>query len=76
MGDFTYRTKEDVEAWKARDPIARFRDRLLAEAAAEAGGLDEIDTDVKALVAAAQRFAEESPWPDPATASRHVFFDS
>src|SRR6516165_1616965 len=36
MGDFTYRTREEVETWKRQDPILRLRDRLLAE-----GSVDE-----------------------------------
>ncbi|HVC97224.1 MAG TPA: thiamine pyrophosphate-dependent dehydrogenase E1 component subunit alpha, partial [Pirellulales bacterium] len=73
MGDFTYRTRDEVDEWKTRDPVLRFRGRLLADGAAEARELDSIDTEVKALIADAQQFAEQSPWPDPATAATHVF---
>jgi len=73
MGDFTYRTRDEVEEWKTRDPISRFRSRLLADGAAEGAELDSIDAEVKALIADAQQFAEQSPWPDPATAAAHVF---
>ncbi|GIT30750.1 MAG: acetoin:2,6-dichlorophenolindophenol oxidoreductase subunit alpha [Planctomycetaceae bacterium] len=31
MGDFTYRTKEDVEEWKQRCPISQLRDRAIAD---------------------------------------------
>src|SRR5580704_2675941 len=34
MGDFTYRTREEVDEWRARDPITRLRDRCLADGAA------------------------------------------
>ena len=73
MGDFTYRTPDDVEQWKARDPISRFRNRLLADGAADVPQLDAIDAEVKALIADAQQFAEQSPWPDPAMAGTHVY---
>jgi 2-oxoisovalerate dehydrogenase E1 component len=78
MGDFTYRTREEVEEWKTRCPIKLLRQRVL-----EAGGqapssngdnaLDRIDAEVAALVADAQQFAENSPWPDPATVADHVY---
>src|SRR5258708_39197697 len=73
MGDFTYRTREEVDEWKTRDPISRFRSRMLADGAAEAPELDSIDAEVKALVADAQQFAQQSPWPDPATAATPVY---
>src|SRR5262249_16171202 len=31
MGDYTYRTREEVEQWKTRCPILRLRERLLSE---------------------------------------------
>jgi len=54
-----YRTREEEEAWKARDPIARLR-ALLAEsdaAAIEAAVEEELDEAVE--------FARTSPDPDP-----------
>ena len=76
MGDFTYRSREEVELWKTRCPIRRWRERILSEGAAEAGELEAIDREVAALVEAAERFAASSPWPAPATATRHVFAES
>jgi 2-oxoisovalerate dehydrogenase E1 component len=73
MGDFTYRTREEVEAWKARDPIKRFRERILSEGVLDESDLAAIDTKVQAEIDAAHRFAESSPWPDPATAAEHVY---
>src|SRR5437762_6291638 len=32
MGDFSYRTREQVEEWKQRCPIARFKSRVVADA--------------------------------------------
>jgi 2-oxoisovalerate dehydrogenase E1 component len=69
MGDFTYRSREEVEEWKGRCPIRRLRQAL----AAPEEELDAIDTEVTRLVAEASRFAEQSPWPDPATATAHVY---
>ena len=38
MGDFTYRTREEVEEWKARCPIARLKATLLDEQIAASHG--------------------------------------
>ncbi len=73
MGDFTYRTKEDVEEWKTRCPIKTFREHLLFKKLATEAQLAEIDAAMKAEAADAQKFAEASPWPDAATATTHVF---
>jgi len=73
MGDFTYRTKEDVEQWKTRCPIKTFRAHLLSKKIATEAELSAIDAEIKAEAADAQNFAEASPWPDPATATTHVY---
>jgi pyruvate dehydrogenase E1 component alpha subunit len=62
-----YRTKEEVESVKARDSL----DYLAAHLLKDRQSLSEdafiaMQKDVKDTVAAAMRFAEESPAPDPA----------
>jgi 2-oxoisovalerate dehydrogenase E1 component len=73
MGDFTYRTREEVEDWKTRCPIKTLRQRILERDAAVAKTLDKIDADIAALIAQAHQSAESSPWPEPRTASDHVY---
>jgi 2-oxoisovalerate dehydrogenase E1 component len=73
MGDFTYRTREEVEQWKSRCPIQRLRAHLIANGQATAAQLDEIDARIAADVVEARQFAENSPWPDAATATNHVY---
>jgi 2-oxoisovalerate dehydrogenase E1 component len=73
MGDFGYRTREEVDGWKGRCPIARFRKVLCDESLAEPDQLDALDAEVASLIAEAVRSAEASPWPEPATAAEHVF---
>jgi 2-oxoisovalerate dehydrogenase E1 component len=73
MGDFNYRTREEVEAWKTRCPIRRLRDVLLKQGVAGENDLNALETEVAALVEAAHRAAEAAPWPDPTTAARHVY---
>jgi len=73
MGDFGYRTREQVEEWKERCPIARLKLRIIAEGAASTEELDAIAEDVAQQIVEAQKFAEASPWPDPATAADHIY---
>ena len=73
MGDYTYRTREDVERWKTRCPIQRLRRLLVEDAIADEAELAAIDEEVEAQVVEAIAFAESSPWPDPATAADHVY---
>src|SRR5207253_4833819 len=53
--------------------IARLKDRLLSEGTAGAEELDTIADEVTQQIAEAQKFAESSPWPDPATAADHIY---
>ena len=73
MGDFGYRTKEDVEFWKTKCPIQRLRQSILDEGAASVAELDAIDAEVQKLVHESRDFAEKSPWPEPATAAEHIY---
>ncbi|HEV3145695.1 MAG TPA: dehydrogenase E1 component subunit alpha/beta [Gemmataceae bacterium] len=72
MGDFTYRSREEVEDWKTRCPIRNFGIRI-SEFGLETAELEAIDKEVAAIVADAHQFAESSPWPDASTATDHVF---
>src|SRR6185312_13461960 len=73
MGDYSYRSREDVEQWKTRCPIQRLRRALLEDELASESDLSSIDKDVEARIVEAIAFAESSPWPDPATAADHVY---
>jgi 2-oxoisovalerate dehydrogenase E1 component len=73
MGDYTYRTREEVDLWKTRCPIARFHRLLVDESIAVEDELRAVDDEVEEEAQAAIRFAEHSDWPDPATVSDHVY---
>ncbi|MFO0287359.1 MAG: pyruvate dehydrogenase (acetyl-transferring) E1 component subunit alpha [Brevundimonas sp.] len=71
-----YRTKEEVdEVKKTRDPIDHIK-ALLAEAGAAEGELKAIDNDIKAIVAEAVQFAQESPEPDPSELYTDVYVEA
>ncbi len=58
-----YRTKEEVEREKLRDPIVLFRDRALREGLVTEVDVRTIEKDVNDLVDEAVAFAEASPEP-------------
>ena len=58
-----YRTKEEVEREKLRDPIVLFRDRALREGLVSEADVRTIEKDVNDLVDEAVAFAEASPEP-------------
>jgi pyruvate dehydrogenase E1 component alpha subunit len=70
-----YRTKEEVEEQKKRDPISQLATKLKEEGTMDQAALDAIDAEVHAEVDAAVRFAEESPDPEPAELFTDVLVD-
>lgn len=73
MGDYTYRTREEVESWKSRCPIKALRQRLLDGGAATEKELAKIENDVHESAVAALKTAETDPWPQPSEALCHVY---
>lgn len=76
MGDFTYRSREEVDVWKTRCPIRRLREHLLASKRASESELAAIEAEVAREVELAHAAAEKAPWPEPASAATHVFAKS
>jgi pyruvate dehydrogenase E1 component alpha subunit len=68
-----YRTKEEVEQWKMRDPIEMCRHRILTQNIATEEELDAIDAKIKVIVEESVKFAEESPYPEAHTAFEDVY---
>ena len=58
-----YRTKDEVEEWRRRDPLGRCRQRLV-DLGIEGKALETLEADVKAEIDDAVKFAEESPVAD------------
>ena len=70
-----YRTKDEVEEQKKRDPISQLALKLKDAGVLDQAGLDELDAAMRAEVEAAVQFAEQSPDPDPAELTTHVLAD-
>ena len=58
-----YRSREEVEKWQEKDPIARLGMFLLEKKFASGKDLEAIDKDVMVEVDDCIKFSEESPWP-------------
>ena len=70
-----YRTREEVEEWKKKDPIENLRKYLLENEIASAEELDQIQEEVKEAVEASVKFAEESPFPPLESAFEDIYAD-
>jgi pyruvate dehydrogenase E1 component alpha subunit len=70
-----YRTKDEVEAQKKRDPIAHLAHGLKDDGVLDDARLEALEAEVRAEVSAAAKFADESPEPDPTELFTHVLAD-
>ncbi len=68
-----YRTKEEEAEFKAKDPIEYVKNILLKNNFATEADLEEIQKNVKAIVADCVEFAENSPWPDDSELYRDIY---
>ncbi len=71
-----YRTKEEVNEWKQRDPIFLLEQRIYDLGIANKAQLKAIDDEAKQEVAEAVTFAEESPQPDPSELYDNVYYEA
>ncbi|MFT4092457.1 MAG: pyruvate dehydrogenase (acetyl-transferring) E1 component subunit alpha [Niabella sp.] len=70
-----YRTKDEVEEYKSKDPITLLRKDILENKYATEETLKEIDTRCEEVVAHAVTFAEESPFPSDDEVLKDVYMD-
>ena len=68
-----YRSKDEVEEYKQRDPIEIVRKAILEKKFATPADLEAIDKRILETVEESVKFAEESNYPDPAEATRDVY---
>ncbi len=70
-----YRTKEEVEKYKAQDPILFVKDILVKNKFIDDKGLAEITDRVKATVEESVKFAEESPSPEASELYKDIYVE-
>ncbi len=71
-----YRSKEEVEDYKQRDPIEMIRAVILENKFATEEDLEGINKKVKEIVAEAVQFAEDSDYPDASEAYTDVYVEN
>jgi pyruvate dehydrogenase E1 component alpha subunit len=70
-----YRTDEEVEGWRERDPIKRLREQLLDLGIMTETDVQTIRAEIRAAVEQAVEFAEGSATPEPSAALTDVYTD-
>jgi len=68
-----YRPKEEVEQWLAKDPIKRFKEKLLQTNTLTEAEIQQIEKEVSDEIEEAVKFAMESPYPAPEEALEDVY---
>ena len=69
----TYKSAEEVEEWKKKDPIEMFGKRLVEMKVLNEQDAEKIDAEIADEIEGAVKFAKESPFPAPEEALEDVF---
>ena len=73
LSEHGYANRDAYEYWAARDPIARYAERLEQAGAIAAGDVERLKHEAEAMVEEQARIVVDLPWPDPASAGAGVF---
>lgn len=68
-----YRAKEEIEEWKAKDPIVRFEKVLVERGVLSPGDIEEMHSKVEKRLAAAVEAGRNAPYPDVNEVTEHVY---
>ncbi len=68
-----YRSKEEVEEWKKKDPIKLMREKLVESKVLNQKGLEELEEKVKKEIDDAVAIADQSPKPAPEECLEDVY---
>ena len=71
-----YRSKEEMEEYKQRDPLETTKEKMQKEWNVTEEEFEKINEKVKAEIEAAVKFADESPWPDDDEILKDVYAES
>jgi pyruvate dehydrogenase E1 component alpha subunit len=70
-----YRTKEEVEEYKLKDPIEQVLKTIRDKRFASDDEINAINERVNTQVEESVKFAEESPWPDDSEVYKDIYVD-
>ncbi|MEJ7631574.1 MAG: thiamine pyrophosphate-dependent dehydrogenase E1 component subunit alpha [Rubrobacteraceae bacterium] len=71
--DRRYREREEIEAWRLKDPIIRFEKYLFENGLLDEDEKEAMDAEIKAFVAEASDYAENAPFAEPEEALDRVY---
>jgi pyruvate dehydrogenase E1 component alpha subunit len=71
-----YRTKDEVDEYKTKDPIGMVLEKIIAGNFATTEQIETIDSKIAAIVDASVKFAEESPFPTEDELLKDVYVDA
>ena len=69
----SYRTKEEEADWIGRCPVKNSRERLQSVYGIDVKTIEGIEKEIENELESALKFAEESPYPNPADVFRNIF---
>ncbi len=69
----TYRTEEELEEWRKKDPIDAFSSHLASVYNVPANEFDWIEKEIAGELEDAVAFAEQSPEPEPSDYKKYIF---
>jgi pyruvate dehydrogenase E1 component alpha subunit len=68
-----YRSREEMEEWRKKDPLHRFQARLGEMKVLAAADIEAMEQEIRNQIEEAIQYAEESPPPDPAEMLEDVY---
>ena len=68
-----YRSKEEVDSWKKRDPVATFEKKLIEQKVLTEAKKSEIAAQTTKEINEAVEFAEQSPYPEASELRDHIW---
>jgi 2-oxoisovalerate dehydrogenase E1 component alpha subunit len=74
--DRTYRSKEEVEQWRRKDPIGRFERYLRSVGIVDDAHIEELRAVAREAVVQGAKEAQAAEFPDPASALENVYADT
>lgn len=75
IAHYSPRPAEEIEAWKKRDPIKLFQEKLLQQGVLKQADVERIDAEATKEMEAAEKFAMESPIPTPDVLEKYLYAD-
>ena len=69
----TYRSKDEIEEWRRRDPIVQFGNLLIREGTLTTEMIEKIQADCSKEIEEAVQFAEDSPFPPQEALNQDVY---